>query len=67
MKKGLALLLTGAVLSTATLTSAGMMAFAAEDESVIGSEDRNGTRMSRSASTYTCFRTTICTTSFRLH
>lgn len=45
MKKGLALLLTGAVLSTATLTSAGMMAFAAEDESVIGSEDPNATEL----------------------
>ena len=43
MKRNWALLLAGAMLSTAMVPGYGMTAFAAEDESVIGSEDPNAT------------------------
>lgn len=43
MKRKWALLLAGAMLSTAMVPGYGMTAFAAEDESVIGSEDPNAT------------------------
>ncbi len=43
MKRGLALLLTGTMLSTSLLSGYGLTALAAEEESVIGSEDESAT------------------------